>query len=140
MAQQLDIWTSQIAYRQRGNELVVNSTAGSGTGVGDVFSPGWELVMASKRGEISWEEYTERYIALLREKWQTHRSAFEEVCKAGEIVLVCYCGRKKAGKKCHRYLLADALLKAAATFGIEATYRGEVMTYGNRYEAFDKAK
>ena len=132
--EKLVIWTARVDYQQQKDELVLNTTIGSGTGVGKLFAPEWEMVQASKAGEITWEEYTAQYTELMRKRYRENRVAFRDVCRMGEIVLLCYCSRKKKGSKCHRYLLADILAKVAKDIGIEADYRGEVMTYTNRAE------
>ncbi len=130
--------TARIDYVAKGEEVVINSTAGSGFGVGDVFSPGWKLVKASKAGRISWDEYVEKYLEILRAKWRSDEWAFREAVESGHVVLVCYCGRKTNGRSCHRYLLKDALIKAARHWGYEVEDRGEVLNYQNRRQSYDK--
>ncbi len=49
----LTIWTARVDYQAVGKELVLNTTAKSALDIGKVFAPTWDLVMASKKGEIS---------------------------------------------------------------------------------------
>ncbi len=68
---------------------------------------------------------------MLRGRWKKDPYPFIQACENGEIVLLSYCSKEKKGKKCHRYLLVEVLLKVAESIGIEAKYNGEVMTYSN---------
>ena len=48
-------------------------------------------------------------------------------------MLLCYCRNSVSnGKQCHRYILADVLVKVANSFEIEAKYMGERVEYTNR--------
>ena len=133
MKRQLKIWTARVDYEAIGEEVALNTTAKSAAGLGKVFAPTWELVMASKKKQITWQEYTEKYLNLLRERYAKNHSMFAEACAAGEIVLLCYCKNSvSSGKKCHRYLLAEVLRKVALSMGIQATYQGERLAYTNR--------
>lgn len=88
------------------------------------LAPTWELVRASKDGRITWAQYTEGYLALLRERWalgpdrQPRDSAararllqLARLAATGDVTLLCYC-REPA--HCHRSLLAQVLVKIAA--------------------------
>ena len=124
MVSSLTIWTARVDYQKRGNELVMNTTATKGKGLGKLFAPPWKLVETYKAGFIEWEEYERRYIDILRDRYLKNKPRFKEVCEAGEVVLLCFCpNRSMSGKKCHRYLLADVLEKAAKGFGIKVTAR-----------------
>lgn len=126
MNAELKIWTARIGYGSLDDELVLDTTAKAEDGPGKVFAPPWSLVLASKRGIITWEEYTERYLKLLRGRYKTNAKRFAEVCNAGEVVLLCYCANSVHGDRhCHRYLLADVLLQVAKSLGINAKYMGE---------------
>ena len=131
----LTIWTARVDYKQKGEELVLNTTATRGKGLGKLFAPTWELVETYKAGFIEWEEYERRYIDILRDSYLKNKPRFKEVCEAGEVVLLCFCpNRSMSGKKCHRYLLAAVLEKVAKKFGIEVKQGGERLTYTNRVE------
>ena len=90
--------------------------------------------MASKTGQIEWDEYCRRYLKLMRERYDEDRPAFHRICEAGEVVLLCYCRNTVMGsKRCHRYLLADVLVKVAIKkLGIDAKYMGERVNHTNQ--------
>jgi hypothetical protein len=66
----------------------------------DLF-PSWELIMGSKNGTISEEEYTEKYLNYLN-------TLNKEKIKADleDKVLLCWC---KKGKFCHRHIVSKWL-------------------------------
>lgn len=94
------------------------------------LAPTWELVMGSKRGLITWEQYTEGYLAKLRQEYAKDKSPFVEavnLAAQSSICLCCYCSREKAqAGRCHRVLLAEVLVKVARSMGITLLYSGEV--------------
>ena len=134
MEKHLQIWTARVDYTAaQDHEIVLNTTAKSAEGLGKVFAPTWEMVMARKNELITWEQYTERYLNLMRERYRKNANRFAEACNAGEITLLCYCSNGLSnGKKCHRYLLADLLVKVAQSLEIDAKYMGERLNYTNR--------
>lgn len=67
-AKVLEIRTARIGYRGKEGETVIDTTAKSAQGIGKVFAPTWKLVMAYKRGDISWSEYEQSYLALMRKR------------------------------------------------------------------------
>ena len=123
----LRLWTARIWYKAKDGQLALNTTIGSGKGLGAIFAPTWEMVRGSKSGAITWEEYTRQYIALMDQRFAENESSFRKVCESGDVVLKCYCGNtSKTTQHCHRYLLTNILIERAAAFGIEADYMGEV--------------
>ena len=133
---ELVIRTARVDYSGIGEEMVLDVTVKNADGIAKLFAPTWEMVMASKKGHITWEEYTEQYIALMRERYQQNEQRFIDVCEAGEVVLLCFCKNSVMGeKRCHRYLLADILVQVATKkLGIDAKYAGEILNYTNRPE------
>ena len=131
---ELVIRTARVDYSGIGEELVLDVTVKNAKGQNRVFAPTWDMVMASKKELITWEEYTEQYLSLMRERYQHNQQRFFEVCGAGEIVLLCFCRNSVMGEKhCHRYLLADVLVQVATKkLGIDAKYEGEILNYTNR--------
>jgi uncharacterized protein YeaO (DUF488 family) len=95
--------------------------------MGKELAPTWELVGGHKHftGQHGWcekypplnnEEYTERYLALLRQRYTAHREQWHEWLRQQERVkLACYCAD---GKFCHRHLAADVLRKVALYLGL----------------------
>lgn len=118
----MKLYTARINYRPQTGETVLNTTVKSGAGLGLLFAPTWEMVMASKRGQIDWPEYTARYYARMRESYQAHRGAWLEVVGLPCVVVTCYCGEPI---HCHRSLLVDILGKVAEAQGLEFVYEGE---------------
>ena len=120
--------TSRIDYKGKPNQLVLNTTIKSGDGVGKVFAPTWDMVMQSKRGEITWSEYTEQYLTLMRERYIDNKQAFIDVLNhSEELVLCCYCKNTHGTTEhCHRYILVSILEKVALRHNIDFEYVGEV--------------
>ena len=127
MTQKLTIKTAHISYKGTDDEIVINTTVGSATGIGKAFAPTWDMVMGSKKGKISWEEYTAQYLKLMRQRFAEDSGAFGTAVLFEDIVLTCYCQDSSEGEQhCHRYLLVDLLTKVAASMEIEVEYGGEV--------------
>ena len=127
MTEKLKIKTAHISYKGKGDEIVINTTIKSAEGIGETFAPTWDMVMSSKRGKISWEEYTARYIKLMRQRFAEKNHAFGVAVRFQDIVLTCYCADKSEnGRTCHRYLLEDILTKVAESMEIEVERGGEV--------------
>jgi Helix-turn-helix of DDE superfamily endonuclease len=111
----------------RVGQRVLNTTIKSGTGLGAVFAPTWKMVMASKRDEITWDEYRSQCIALMRQRYQVNPAAFLEALSSAELIVCCYCKDTHATtKRCHRYILVEILEKVAAHHGIVFEAIGEV--------------
>lgn len=126
MKKSLQIWTARVGYKAEQGEVALDCTAKSGWGLGKVFAPTWDLVNAVKAGRITWQQYTEGYHALLRKRYSGFRDVFQTACECERLVLMCYCADTSDGeRRCHRYLLADVLIKIAGSLGIEARYMGE---------------
>src|SRR5690606_22745899 len=85
------VGTARIDYQGRVGQHVLNTTVKSGTGLGAVFAPTWTMVMASKRDEITWEEYRSQYTALMRQRYRANPSAFLEALSSAELIVCCYC-------------------------------------------------
>jgi uncharacterized protein YeaO (DUF488 family) len=84
------------------------------------FAPTWGMVWGLKKGRLTWEQYENRYYALLGQRsvvmsgWLIHVT---ELLKKDRIVLVCFCPKPD---NCHRKLLAEFLT------GWGAEYKGEI--------------
>ena len=74
-----------------------------------VLAPTWELVMGAKNKRITWAEYEERYIELLRTRWNERQADFIALldrAKTTDIYLVCFCTDERY---CHRRLAKEFL-------------------------------
>jgi uncharacterized protein YeaO (DUF488 family) len=90
---------------------------------GDInFAPTWDMVKAWKAGEITWENYSQRYRELMLRSYKRNQRAWQEILEKGVLTLLCYC---RADDHCHRYLLADFLSKLGEKSGINVINEGE---------------
>lgn len=81
----------------------VDITVKSALGSARHFAPTWDMVMGSKRGEITWDEYTERYRAILDSVSEDAWHWLAEQARNGVLTLLCYCPDGK--EHCHTHLL-----------------------------------
>lgn len=126
------VFTSRISYR--GPERL-DITVKSGTGLGRILAPTWDMVLGVKAGygDQRWQEkavqpmtetaYTERYYALLRKRYRENPDGFIELLRRDRVVLCCYC---RADAFCHRHLAVDILEKIAQAKGIPFIRGGEL--------------
>lgn len=88
-----------------GKDRGVDVTAKSASGWARAFAPTWDMVVRSKRGLLSWQEYAEEYQLILdRVPWyviSTLHALDRRVC------LLCYCN---ADKRCHVDILIEYLI------------------------------
>ena len=114
---ELHLYTAQIGkYKgQDAYDVTVKS--------GDInFAPTWDIVQAWKAGEISWEDYSQRYRELMLSSYKRNQRAWHEILEKGVLTLLCYC---RASDHCHRYLLADFLGKLGEKNGVNVINEGE---------------
>jgi uncharacterized protein YeaO (DUF488 family) len=98
----LKVYTSNVKYK--GNDRLDITVR-----TGDLdFAPTWDMVMGHKNGTLSDEEYTERYMNILRVSFSNVHQKWVDIMEMEEITLVCYC---KSGKFCHRKILAEVFSK-----------------------------
>lgn len=124
----LELRTGRIGYRGAKGNNVLDTTAKSGSGIGKVFAPEWSFLMQYKQGELSWQEYEAKYLALLRKRYAQNKEPFEAACRMKSVVLLCYCKNSVSnGQRCHRYILVQVLSKVAKSMGITPIYKGEII-------------
>lgn len=125
------IKTSRISYTGLDG---INTTIGSGKGVGLLLAPMKEMVYGHKAGRgdsrfvgrytpLTDAEYTERYYELIRGRYVQNTAAFVELLHRPSITIMCYC---KSGDFCHRHLAVDILKKIADWFDIPVEIKGEI--------------
>src|SRR5262249_13389955 len=108
------VGTARIDYRGDTWQCVLNTTVKSGSGLGTVFAPTWDMVWQWKQHEIPWETYHQLYTELMRQRYKADPAAFLEALSSDELILCCYCPDTHATtRQCHRYLLVDIMEKVA---------------------------
>lgn len=103
----LEVYTAMNSYR---GEDRLNITVKSGD---KTFAPEWDMVMGHKRGDLSDEEYTNKYVELMKKSLKENPEKWKNLMNKEKVVLTCYC---KEGKFCHRILLAKMLEKSGAKY------------------------
>lgn len=103
----LKVYTAQYNYQGEGR-LDITVKTGDKT-----FAPTWEMVMKSKQGKLTEQEYTYMYYSLMRHSYVTNRRRWDELLSEDRVVLVCFC---RKGNFCHRVLLADILIRLGANY------------------------
>lgn len=119
----MDVYTIQMARWRKAKELgiyLLDTTAKSGD---KVFAPSWGIVAASKKGEITEQEYTQEYRKQMVRSFRTHMARWKEVITEEPIAIACYCGPDKF---CHRHLLAAFFREICESRGIPYVYGGEI--------------
>jgi len=101
----------------------LNITIKSADPAGKVLAPTWDMVMASKSGKITWEQYTEQYLALLRGRYAQNKQPFLDILARDRVILTCYCTDHT---HCHRSLAMQVLQKIAVYHDIAITLIGEL--------------
>lgn len=114
----LRVYTSQYGYSGTDRlDITVKSSDG-------VFAPSWELVHGIKERRITPEQYTERYLALLRTSYRQKHQKWEDLLQQSRVTLVCFCSH---GMFCHRLILADVLTKLGAVYMGEVNRSGQLI-------------
>ncbi len=102
-----NLYTAQIGYRDP-DKVVLNTTIKSGQGLGKLLAPTWDMVMSSKRGKITWDEYTRRYKILVLLRYSATPDLFRQLFAPKHLVICCYCADSAhSSRHCHRYLVRD---------------------------------
>lgn len=117
----ITVYTGRIT--ERGQFAIDITVKSASTPEGRALAPTWELVMGSKSGAITPEQYTERYLALLRRRYAADKTPFTAILERPRAILCCYCA---AGKFCHRHIVVDVLEKIAAAHCIPFQRGGEI--------------
>ncbi len=128
------LYTSRVGYRGADR---LDTTVKSGSGLGKLLAPTWELVGGMKRHEtqgrdarwlkytpLTHEQYTDGYYALLRERYKANATPFVGLVQRERLVICCYCAA--GGAFYHRHLAVDILSKIAAHHGLPFICGGEL--------------
>lgn len=119
----IHIWTMQLArwrLAQRQGIHVLNITAKSGL---QCFAPDKEYLYAFKRGQMTEDEYTVRYLEKMRRCYIEYRNEWERLEGFEKMAITCYC---PDGAYCHRHLFKDCLTKFFDRKGTPYTDHGEL--------------
>lgn len=101
------LYTARLGYRES-DKLILDTTIKSGKGLGKLLAPTWELVMPSRRGQITWDEYIAGYTQLMQDRFKAAPEAYNSLFARPSIVLCCYCqDTSHTTRHCHRYLIRD---------------------------------
>ena len=105
----MKVSTIQIALAKRKGIPYFDITIMTGN---KLFSPTWQMVKDYKAGKLSKEDYTTKYLELMRKSYNLNKDIWNNLLTK-DAVLACYC---KAGEFCHRLILADILVKLGAKY------------------------
>lgn len=107
--------TVQLTYCRGLSLPIVDVTVKSGI---KAFAPTWDIVMGVKQGKITQQQYTERYLNLMRRSYKANPVEWSMLVESTIPFLIgCYCNPDDF---CHRFILADILQK------LGGSYRGEI--------------
>jgi len=84
-----------------GHARGVDTTVKSATGLWKAFAPTWTMVMGVKHGQLSHDDYTAQYHAMLA---QVDANVWEALAQHERVTFLCYC---RDGWFCHTHLLID---------------------------------
>jgi len=117
------VWTIQMAkWRMlRLTEVhLIDITVKSGI---KALAPSWDLLQRYRSDPASMEQtYREEFAELMVKSQSEHPEIWDDLLKMESIALACYC---KAGKFCHRHLVADLLVEWGASRNVEVKLMGE---------------
>lgn len=117
------VWTIQMAkWRMlRLTEVhLIDITVKSGI---KALAPSWDLLQRYRADPASMEEtYRKEFAELMVQSQLQHPDVWDDLLKMDSIALACYC---KAGKFCHRHLVADLLVEWGASKNVEVKLMGE---------------
>lgn len=107
----LRVYTSTLKY-QGPNKFNISIKSGD-----KAFAPTWDMVQKMRNGQMTQEEFKEKYYNLMRKSYKENHKRWQSLLEKEEVVLVCYC---PVGVFCHRYILVEILEK------LGAIYEGEI--------------
>jgi uncharacterized protein YeaO (DUF488 family) len=97
---------ARLGYKAQEGETVVDITVKNSPD--HVLSPTWDMVLGFQRKAISWDEYEEAYVDLMRKRWKDGRKGeFVELARKSRtqtLVFVCFCADENL---CHRSLAKE---------------------------------
>lgn len=124
----MNIYTGQLSSWRRYQAFgldIVDITAKSGF---HWFAPEYEYVMQYKNGMMSQEQYTELYLAKMRQSFRQFHANWVALKNKSNVVYTCYCGYEANGQRvfCHRHIFVDLLSKYLTKEGVSHELKGEL--------------
>lgn len=106
------LYTTQMAQIKTlpPQTMIIDITIQSSRPPWNIFAPTWELVKDFKAGKISENQYTEKYMGLMRARYKNNKDIFQQLIQLAlteNVALVCYCPPEEF---CHRHLLKNIFL------------------------------
>lgn len=120
----MEIYTIQVAKFRLARELgipVVDTTRKSGR---QEFAPDWSMILAYKDGQMSKEEYTEKYMEKMLRMFNQYRPEWEDFIAKPLVAVSCYCAPHVF---CHRHLLVDIMEKIHTRRNLPFYKGGEIV-------------
>lgn len=120
----MEIYTIQMAQWRKAKSMgvkLLDTTVKSGD---PVFSPTWEMVRDYKAGKIDAVEYERQYRKLMVSSFTQNPEHWRSIIRGEPVAIACYC---KAGKFCHRHLLAGMFESICQKRNIDFTHHGEIL-------------
>ena len=119
----ITIYTAQM--RIETDDAIDITIKSAKTDLGRYLSPTWDMVNGIKSGTLTEDQYTEQYLALMRQRYSRDSEFFHRVLREeNSITLKCFC---PANTFCHRRIAVFVLMKIADHIGIPATDGGEIV-------------
>jgi len=119
------IWTARIHQHRQVRAAGIyffDITAKSGD---KDFAPTWDNLTSYKRGQLSMEDYAERYLNKLDE---LPEAAWEKIKEHKRVAYACYCA---PGEFCHRHIFAHEATTRLAKQGFLIERMGEFQEVKN---------
>jgi hypothetical protein len=119
----MEVYTIQMGQHRKAKELgieLIDTTVKTGI---PAFAPTWDMVLKSKDGSLSHEDYTSMYRDMMLRSYMTNQTAWLGLLQKSKIAIACYC---KAGDFCHRHLFIKYLEGVCKSRNIPFTNMGEI--------------
>jgi hypothetical protein len=120
----MEIYTSQLSNWRRIKAFgidIVDITAKSGL---HWFAPEYQHVMEYKNGLLTETEYTDLYIAKMRQSFIQYKANWILLKNKPDVAYVCYCSPPPTF--CHRHIFVDLLSKYLTKEGVPHVLKGEL--------------
>lgn len=117
------LWTIQLAkWRMltRTEVHLIDTTVKSGL---KELAPSWDLLTRYRMDPVGMEAtYREEFAELMARSQEEHPEVWDSLLRMDAVALACYC---RAGKFCHRHLLAEMLVEYGRKRDVDVKLMGE---------------